>query len=68
MEAFLIAHHRVVNGRKDLLIIILKEKMNLDNLPPELKTYLRMYLFHAPTSVKRFNVLSKKNRFPHKQP
>ena len=41
MEAFMIAHDRVINGRKDFLIIILKEKMNLDNLPAELRTYLR---------------------------
>ena len=41
MEAFLIAHDRVVNGRKNLLIIILKEKMNLDNLPQDLRTYIR---------------------------
>ena len=40
METFMMAHERVVHGRKDLLIIILKEKMNMDTLPPELRTYL----------------------------
>ena len=41
MEAFMMAHDRVVNeGRKDLIIIILKEKMNIENLPQQLKTYI----------------------------
>ena len=40
----MMAHDRVVHGRKDLLIIILKEKMNLDNLPQDLRTYISKYL------------------------
>ena len=41
MEAFRIAHERVVHGRKDLLIVILKEKINVDKLPPDLRPYIR---------------------------
>ena len=39
----MIAHDRVVNGRKDLLIVILKEKINVDKLPEELKPYIRKF-------------------------
>ena len=45
LETFMIAHNRVVNGRHDLLIIILKEKMNLDNLPKDLRTYISILLY-----------------------
>ena len=41
----MIAHDRMVNGRKDLLIVILKEKINVDKLPPDLRTYIRKSLF-----------------------
>ena len=41
MEAFMIAHDRVVNGRKDLLIVILKEKINVQKLPADLRPYIR---------------------------
>ena len=37
----MIAHHRMVEGRKDLLIVILKEKINVEKLPPDLRVYLR---------------------------
>ena len=44
MEAFMIAYDRMVNGRKDLLIVILKEKINVDKLPPDLRPYLSKFL------------------------
>ena len=44
MEAFMIAHDRMVNGRKDLLIVILKENINVDRLPADLRPYIREYL------------------------
>ena len=44
MEAFMIAHDRMVNGRKDLLIVILKEKINVDRLPADLRPYLSKFL------------------------
>ena len=40
MEAFMIAHDQMVKGRKDLLIVILKEKINVDKLPPNLRVYI----------------------------
>ena len=43
MEAFMIAHDRMVNGKKDLLIVILKEKINVDRLPADLRAYIRKY-------------------------
>ena len=39
----MIAHDRVVNGRKDLLIMVLKEKINVEKLPPDLRAYVRKY-------------------------
>ena len=43
MEAFRIAHDRVVEGRKDLLIVIWKEKINVDKLPADLRAYIRKF-------------------------
>ena len=36
----MMAHDRVVNGRKDLLIVIQKENINVDKLPPDLRPYI----------------------------
>ena len=43
MEAFMIPHDRIVKGRKDLLIVILKEKINVERLPPDLRAYISKY-------------------------
>ena len=43
MEAFMIAHDQMVKGRKDLLIVILKEKINVDKLPADLRVYIRKF-------------------------
>ena len=48
MEAFRIAHDRMVNGRKDLLIVILKEKINVDRLSPDLRPYIRRFTENNP--------------------
>ena len=42
MEAFKITHDRVVNGRKDLLIVILKENINVEKLPADLRVYIQI--------------------------
>ena len=39
----MIAHDRMVNGRKDLLIVILKEKIDVDKLPADLRVYIRTF-------------------------
>ena len=39
----MIAHDQMVKGRKDLLIVILKEKINIDKLPADLRVYIRKY-------------------------
>ena len=41
MEAFMIAHDQMVKRRKDLLIVILKEKIEEDKLPRDLRVYNR---------------------------
>ena len=48
----MIAHDRMVNGRKDLLIVILKEKINVDRLPPDLRPYIRRFTENNP--IKKF--------------
>ena len=71
MEAFSIAHDRVVNGRKDLLIVILKEKINVQKLPPDLRPNIRMskcslntiamknsHTYHLSFHFNYFNVFS----------
>ncbi len=41
MEEFLIAHAKAMDGRKNFVIVILKEKPNLSEVPRELAAYLR---------------------------
>ena len=48
MEEFMIADEMMVNGRKDFLIVILKEQINMNKLPPELQTYLSKWLELLP--------------------
>ena len=40
----MIAHDQMVKGRKDLLIVILKEKINEEKLPPNLRVYIRKFV------------------------
>ena len=44
----MIAHDGVVNGRKDLLIVIMKEKINVDKLPANLRPYIRKSALKSP--------------------
>ena len=39
------ADAEAVNGRKNFIIIVLKEKMRINELPRELGTYLRTYTY-----------------------
>ena len=41
----MIADSEAVNGRKNFIIIFLKDKRNIKNLPRELKTYLKTYTY-----------------------
>ena len=43
MEAFMIAHDQMVKGRRNLLIVILKEKINVEKLPADLRVYIRKF-------------------------
>ena len=41
----MMTHDRVVkDGRKDLLIVILKEKINVEKLPPDLRAYISKFI------------------------
>ena len=43
MEAFMIAHDQMVKGRRNLLIVTLKEKINVEKLPADLRVYIRKF-------------------------
>ena len=45
MEEFMIADAEAVNGRKNYIIIILKDELNDKELTKELKTHLRTYTY-----------------------
>ena len=47
----MIADEMMVNGRKDFLIVILKEQINTNKLPPELQTYLSKLFELSPKIV-----------------
>ena len=64
MEAFMIANDRVVKGRKDLLIVILKEKINLDKLPADLKTYISKRILSGKLLAKNIPSLVAILKFP----
>ena len=64
MEAFMIANDRVVKGRKDMLIVILKEKINLDKLPADLKTYISKRILSGKLLAKNIPNLVAILKFP----
>ena len=41
----MIADAEAVNGRKNFIIIVLKEKLKIKDLPRELRTYMRTYTY-----------------------
>ena len=45
MEEFMIADAEAVDGRKNFIILILKDKLGNKELTKELKTYMRMYTY-----------------------
>ena len=50
MEEFIIADAEAMNGRKNFIIIVLKDKLEVNNLQPELKNYLKMHTYIDATS------------------
>ena len=52
MEEFMIADAEAVDGRKNFIIIILKEKIPKKELMKELKTYLRTHTYIDGTKNK----------------
>ena len=60
MEEFMIADNEAVSGRKNFIIIVLKEKMKMKELTPELRTYMRTYTYINAT--KNTNKLVKRLR------
>ena len=45
MEEFMIADAEAVDGRKNFIIIVLKEKLQMKELTKELKTYMKTYTY-----------------------
>ena len=41
----MMADAEAVNGRKNFIIIVLKEKMQINKLPKELKTHMKTYTY-----------------------
>ena len=41
----MIADAEAVHGRKNFIIIVLKDKLKIKDLPRELKTYMRTYTY-----------------------
>ena len=56
----MMADAETVNGRKNFIIIVLKEKMQISKLPKELKTYMRTYTYIDAT--KNMDKLMKRLR------
>ena len=50
MAEFMIADNEAVNGRKNFIIIVLKDRLKVNKLRPELKNYLKMHTYIAATS------------------
>ena len=46
----MIADAEAVNGRKNFIIIVLKDKLEVNKLRPELKTYLKIHTYIDATS------------------
>ena len=45
MEEFFIADSEAVGGRKNLIIMVLKDKLQPHDLTRELKTYIKTYTY-----------------------
>ena len=56
----MIADNEAVSGRKNFIIIVLKEKMKMKELTPELRTYMRTYTYI--NAIKNTNKLVKRLR------
>ena len=52
MEEFLLADAEAMNGRRNFIIIVLKEKIPKHELTKELKTYLRTHTYIDGTKNK----------------
>ena len=60
MEEFMIADAEAVTGRKNLIIMVIKDKLTMKELTPELRTYVRTYTYIKAT--KKTNKLMKRIR------
>ena len=57
----MIADNEAVDGRKNFIIIVLKEKLEINKLPKELKTYMKTYTYIDTT--KNTDKMMKRLRF-----
>ena len=60
MEEFMIADAEAVSGRKNFIILVLKDRLKMKELTPELRTYVRTYTYIKAT--KKTDKLMKKIR------
>ena len=60
MEEFMIADAEAVGGRKNFIILILKDKFKHKELTPELRTYIRTYTYIK--AIKNTDKLMKRIR------
>ena len=51
MEEFRIADAEAVNGRKNFIIIVLKEELKKDEMTKELETYMKTYTYIDATKA-----------------
>ena len=56
----MIADAEAVTGRKNLIIMVIKDKLTMKELTPELRTYVRTYTYIKAT--KKTNKLMKRIR------
>ena len=62
MEEFMIADAEAVGGRKNFIILIVRDKLQPKELTPELRTYIRTYTYIETT--KNTKKLMKRIRYP----
>ena len=60
MEEFMIADAEAVSGRKNFIILVLKDRLKMKELTPELRMYVRTYTYIKAT--KKTDKLMKRIR------
>ena len=61
MEEFMIADAEAVNGRKNFIVLVLKERLQMKELTKELRTYMKTYTYIDAT--RNIDKLMKRLRY-----